>query len=69
MFYFNTSQVNLTFDWTLNQPWALEFGHHWGMRARVVRGTNYSVYKCWNGWIRTLHAEWLWAKEKKCWLK
>ena len=24
-FHFKTSQVNLTSDWTLNQPWDLEF--------------------------------------------
>ena len=44
IFYFNTSQVNLTFDWILNQPWVLECGNHWGTRARVVRGTKCSVY-------------------------
>jgi len=25
IFHFNISQVNLTSDWTLNQPWVLEF--------------------------------------------
>ena len=28
-------------DWALNQPWALEFLHHWRMGVRVVRGTKY----------------------------
>ena len=32
-------------DWALNQPWALEFQHHWGTGARVVRGTKCGVYK------------------------
>ena len=31
-------------DWALNQPWTLEFLHHWRMGARVVRGTKCSVY-------------------------
>ena len=44
IFHFNTSQVNLTFDWALNQPWVLEFQNHWGMGAQVVRGTKYGVY-------------------------
>ena len=25
IFHFNISQVNVTFDWVLNQPWVLEF--------------------------------------------
>ena len=51
IFHFNTSQVNLISDWALNQPqtpnqpWALEFEHHWGTRACVVRGTKCSVFK------------------------
>ena len=44
IFHFNISQVNLTSDWILNQPWVLECGNHWGTRARVVRGTKCSVY-------------------------
>ena len=32
-------------DWALNQPWALEFQHHWGTGARVVRGTKCGVHK------------------------
>ena len=44
IFHFNTLQVNLISDWALNWPWALEFGHHWGTRAQVVRGTKCSVY-------------------------
>ena len=28
----------------LNQPWALEFQHHWGTRVRIVRGTECGVY-------------------------
>ena len=45
-FHFNTPQVNLISDWALNWPWALEFEHHWGMRARVVKGTKCGVYRC-----------------------
>ena len=44
IFYFNTSHVNLTFDWALNQPWALEFGYHWRTGAQVVRGIKCDVY-------------------------
>ena len=40
IFYFNTSQVNLTSDWSLNKSWALEFGHYWGTGARVIRVQN-----------------------------
>ena len=43
-FHFNTSQVNLTSDWALNQPWVLEFRHYWGTRARVIKGTKCDVY-------------------------
>ena len=45
-FSFNISQVNLTSDWALNQPWPLEFQHHWGTGGQVVRGTECGVYKC-----------------------
>ena len=44
IFHFNTPQVNLIFDQALNWPWALEFEHHQGTRALVVRGTKYGVY-------------------------
>ena len=44
MFHFNTPQVNLIFDWTLNWPQALEFEYHWETGARVVRGTKCSVF-------------------------
>ena len=44
IFHFNTSQVNLISDWALNQPWALEFEHHWGTGARVIRCTKCGVY-------------------------
>ena len=43
-FHFNTPQVNLISDQALNQPWALEFRHHWGTKARVVKGTKCGVY-------------------------
>ena len=33
-------KVNLTSDWALNQPWVLEFKHHCGMGAPVVRVQN-----------------------------
>ena len=46
IFHFNISQVNLTSDWALNRPWVLEFKHHWGMKALVVRGTKCGVYRC-----------------------
>ena len=46
IFYFNTPYVNLIFNWALNRPWTLKFGHLWGMGARVVRGTKCSVYSC-----------------------
>ena len=46
IFHFNTSQVNLISDQALNWPQALEFGHHCGKGARVIRGTKYNVYKC-----------------------
>ena len=46
IFYFYTPQVNLISNQALNWPWALEFKHYWGMRARVVRGTKCSVYRC-----------------------
>ena len=39
-------QVNLESDWTLNQPQALKFQHHWETRARVISGTKCSVYTC-----------------------
>ena len=29
IFHFNISQVNLTSDWALNQPWVLEFSIIW----------------------------------------
>ena len=32
-------------DWTLNWPWALEFGHHWGTGGQVVGETKYDVYR------------------------
>ena len=53
IFHFNTSQVNLTSDWALNQPWALEFGHHWGAGAWVVKGTKCSVNRCpfFDSWV------------------
>ena len=44
IFYFNTPQINLIFDWALNWPWALEFEHHWGIGAQVVRETKCNVY-------------------------
>ena len=44
IFHFNTPQVNLISDWTLNWPWALEFKYYWGTGARVVRGTKCGVY-------------------------
>ena len=44
IFHFNTSQVNLISDWALNWPWALDFKHHWGTMAQVVRGTKCGVY-------------------------
>ena len=43
IFHFNTPQVNLISDWTLNWPWALEFEYNWGTGAQVVRGTKCSV--------------------------
>ena len=43
IFHFNTFQVNLTSDWALSQPWALEFMYHWGMGALVIRGTKCSA--------------------------
>ena len=43
-FHFNTPQVNLISDWTLNWPWALEFEHYWGMGAQVARGIKCDVY-------------------------
>ena len=46
IFHFNIPQVNLIFDQALKWPLALEFGHHWGMGVRVIRGTKCSVYKC-----------------------
>ena len=39
IFHFNTPQVNSMYDWALNWSWTLEFEYHWGMGARVVRGT------------------------------
>ena len=48
IFHFNTSQINFISNWALNWPWALEFEHHWGMGARIVRGTKCSVYN--TGW-------------------
>ena len=47
IFHFSISQVNLTSNWTLNQPCALEFQHHQGTGARVIRGTKCNVYKRW----------------------
>ena len=44
IFHFNSSQVNFTSALALNQPWSLEFGHHWGTGARVVRSTKCVVY-------------------------
>ena len=29
IFHFNIFQVNLTFNWALNQPWVSKFLHHW----------------------------------------
>ena len=46
IFHFNISQVNLTSDWALKQPWILEFQHQWGRGAWVVRGTKCGVYRC-----------------------
>ena len=34
----------MQFDWTLNQPGALEFQHHWKTGAQVVRGIKCGVY-------------------------
>ena len=48
IFHFNTPQINFISNWALNWPWALEFEHHWGMGARIVRGTKCSVYN--TGW-------------------
>ena len=31
-------------NYALNGPWALEFEHHWGMEAQVVRGIKCGVY-------------------------
>ena len=47
--HFNISQVNLTSDWALNQPWILEFQHYWGIGAKVIRGTKCGVYTHLNG--------------------
>ena len=44
IFHFNTSQVNLISNQALNWSQALEFDHHWGMRARVIKGTKCNVY-------------------------
>ena len=44
IFHFNTSQVNLISNQALNWSQALEFDHHWGMGARVVKGTKCNVY-------------------------
>ena len=46
IFHFNISQVNLQSDWALDQPWVLEIQHHWGIGAKVVRGTKCGVYRC-----------------------
>ena len=43
------SSSQFQFDRALNQPWALEFQHHWGMGARVIRDTKYSVYNLYIG--------------------
>ena len=43
IFHFNTSQVNLISNWTLNWPLALEFEYNWGTGAQVVRGTKCGV--------------------------
>ena len=45
IFHFNTLHVNIISVWPLNWPWALEFEHHWGTGARVVRGAKCSVYR------------------------
>ena len=42
-FHFNISQVNLKYDWALNQPWALEFQYHWGTEVQVVKDTKCGV--------------------------
>ena len=60
IFHFNISQVNLEFDWALNQPWALEFQHHWGMGAWVVKGTKCNVYSI---WLKTLLVPIVYLKE------
>ena len=46
IFHFITPQVNLIFDWVLNWPWALGFGHHGGTGVQVVRDTKCGVYRC-----------------------
>ena len=46
IFHFYTPQVNLISDWALNWSWALEFDHHWGTDARVVRGITCGIYRC-----------------------
>ena len=44
IFHFNTLEVNLISDWALNWSWVLEFEHHWGTGARVIKGTKCGVY-------------------------
>ena len=46
----------------LNQPWVLEFQHHWGTGARVVRGTKCGVYN-----RKILHFSFLSSKELCGW--
>ena len=48
MFSIKLSLIQIKSDRALNQPWALEFYHHWGTGAQVIRGIKCGVYNAFN---------------------